>query len=54
MFVGNMYKTPQTDEYLARVEKSALRTPTAIAVTETMAMLTIDNRDALEKSISLR
>jgi pimeloyl-ACP methyl ester carboxylesterase len=49
MFVRNMYKTPQTDEYLAGVEKSALRTPTAIAVTDTMAMLTIDNRDALKK-----
>ena len=49
MFVRNMYKTPQTDEYLARVEKSALRTPTAIAVTDTMAMITIDNREALKK-----
>jgi pimeloyl-ACP methyl ester carboxylesterase len=49
MFVRNMYKTPQTDEYIARVEKSALRTPTAIAVTDTMAMLNIDNRDAMKQ-----
>lgn len=49
MFVRNVYKTPQTDEYLARVEKSALRTPTAIAVTDTMAMLNIDNRDAVKQ-----
>ena len=49
MFVRNMYKTPQTDEYLARLEKSALRTPTAIAVTDTMAMLNIDNRDAMKR-----
>jgi len=48
MFVRNMYKTPQPDEYLARLEKSALRTPTAVAVTDTMAMLTVDNREALK------
>jgi non-heme chloroperoxidase len=48
MFVRNMYKTPQSDEYIARLEKSALRTPTTVAVTDTMAMLTIDNRDALK------
>jgi pimeloyl-ACP methyl ester carboxylesterase len=48
MFIRNMYKTPQSDEYIARLEKSALRTPTTVAVTDTMAMLTVDNRDALK------
>src|SRR5271154_5305021 len=49
MFVRNMYKTPQSDEYIARLEKSALRTPTTVAVTDTMAMLTVDNRDVLKE-----
>lgn len=48
-FVRSMYKSKQTDEYLARVSKSSLRTPTAIAVAEFTALWATDNRPALKQ-----
>jgi non-heme chloroperoxidase len=49
LFVRNMYATPQSDEYISRLVKSALKTPTAIAVEDTVAMLATDDRAALKE-----
>jgi len=48
-FVRSMYKTPPSDEYINRLVKSALKTPTAVAVEDTIAMVTTDNRAALKQ-----
>jgi non-heme chloroperoxidase len=46
-FVRSMYKTPQTEEYIARVIAASLETPTAMAVAESIALLTTDSRAVL-------
>lgn len=48
-FVRGMYKKPQAEEYLQRVIKASLQTPTDSAITMALAMITTDNRPALAK-----
>jgi len=48
-FVRGMYKKPQSEEYLQRVIKASLQTPTDSAITMALAMITTDNRPALAK-----
>ena len=48
-FVRSMFKKPQTEEYIARVKKSALETPTPEAMSLILGMMTTDNRPVLAK-----
>jgi non-heme chloroperoxidase len=48
-FVRSMYKKPQAEEYLRRVIKASLATPTDSAVAMGLAGFTTDNRPALAK-----
>lgn len=48
-FVRNMYKKPQSEEYLKRVTAASLETPTAQAMALFVGSLATDNRPALAK-----
>jgi microsomal epoxide hydrolase len=48
-FVRSMYKKPQAEEYLRKVIKASLATPTDSAVAIGLAGFTTDNRPALAK-----
>ena len=48
-FVRNMYKKPQAEEYLQRVMKASMATPTDSAVAMAFAGFTTDNSAALSK-----
>ena len=48
-FVRGMFKKPQTEEYIERVKKAALATPTPAAMTLILGMMTTDNRSVLPK-----
>jgi microsomal epoxide hydrolase len=48
-FVRNMYKKQQAEEYLRRVMKASMATPTDTAVAMAFAGFTTDNNPALSK-----
>lgn len=48
-FVRNMYKKPQSEDYLKRVTQAALTTPTASAMALFAGTFSTDNRPALAK-----
>jgi microsomal epoxide hydrolase len=48
-FVRNMYKKPQSEEYIQRVTAAALETPTADAMALFLGLVSTDNRPALAK-----
>ena len=48
-FVRNMYKKPQAEEYLQRVMKASMATPTDSAVAMAFAGFTTDNSAGLAK-----
>ncbi len=48
-FVRGMYKTAQSEDYLQRITRAALRTPTNTALALLFSLLTIDRRPALSK-----
>lgn len=48
-FVRNMYRKPQSEEYLKRVTAASLETPTAQAMALFVGALATDNRPALAK-----
>jgi non-heme chloroperoxidase len=48
-FVRSMFKKPQSEGYLQRIIRAALRTPTASAVTLFLSGFNTDNRPALAK-----
>jgi len=48
-FVRNMYRKPQSEEYLKRVTAASLETPTAQAMALFVGSMSTDNRSALAK-----
>lgn len=48
-FVRSMYKKPQSEDYLQRIIRASLRTPTNSAMALLLGLLTSDYRLALEK-----
>lgn len=48
-FVRSMFRSPRTDEYLARLEEEALRTPTDAAVALAVGQARSDHRAALSR-----
>jgi pimeloyl-ACP methyl ester carboxylesterase len=48
-FVRSMYRKPQSEEYLQRVMKASLATPTESAIAMGLASFTTDNRPVLGK-----
>jgi pimeloyl-ACP methyl ester carboxylesterase len=48
-FVRGMYKRPQSEEYLQRITRASLRTPTNTAMALLLAMVSTDRRSALAK-----
>jgi microsomal epoxide hydrolase len=48
-FVRNMYKKPQSEEYIQRLVSAALETPTADAMALFVGAFSTDNRPALSK-----
>lgn len=48
-FVRSMFRTPQSEESLARLEAAALRMPTASAVAVLLGAMATDNRPALAR-----
>jgi pimeloyl-ACP methyl ester carboxylesterase len=48
-FVRGMYNRPQSEEYLQRITRASLRTPTNTAMALLLAMVSTDRRSALAK-----
>jgi len=48
-FVRGMFKKPQTEAYIEGVKKAALETPTPVAMTLILGIMTTDNRSVLPK-----
>jgi pimeloyl-ACP methyl ester carboxylesterase len=48
-FVKSMFKSTQSDEYIARLTTAAEQTPTAATIAESVSMVAIDRRPTLAK-----
>jgi non-heme chloroperoxidase len=48
-FVKSMFKSPQSEDYLARLTAVAERTPTSVALAESVSMVAVDRRPVLAK-----